>query len=53
MFLVNQNYFMCLIISLNVSQRTSGLCQIPDAANFTKVFIGLIPLNILTKSSVS
>ena len=36
---------MYLIISFNVSQRTSGLCQTPDAANFAKVFTGLIPLN--------
>ena len=52
MFLVNQKYFMYLI-SLNVSQKTSGLCQTPDAENFAKVFAGLIPLNILTKSSMS
>ena len=37
MFLVNQNYFVYLII-LNVSQRTPGLCQTPDAENFAKVF---------------
>ena len=51
-FLVNQKYFMYLI-SLDFSQRTPGLCQTPDAENFAKVFSGLIPLNILTKNSVS
>ena len=38
MFLVNYNYFVHLIISLNVSQRTSGLCQTPDAENSAKIF---------------
>ena len=32
MFLVNQKYFMFLIL-LIVSQRTSGLYQTPDAEN--------------------
>ena len=46
MLLVNQNYFVSLIaITLNVSQRTSGLYQTPDAENFAKSFSGLIPLN--------
>ena len=53
MFLVNDKYFVYLVISLNVSQRTSGLRQTPDAENFAKVFTGLIPLNILAKSSMS
>ena len=53
MFLANQNYFVYLIISLNVFQRTSGLCQTPDAGNFAKVFTGLRTLNILAKSFVS
>ena len=47
MYLVNQNYFVYLIISLNVSQKTSGFCQTPGAENFAKVFTGLIRLNIL------
>ena len=51
--LVNQNYFMFLIISLNASQRTSALCQATDAENFVEVFTALIPFNILAKSSVS
>ena len=41
------------LISLDFSQRTPGLCQTPDAENFANVFSGLIPLNILAKSSVS
>ena len=41
------------LISLNVSQRTSGLCQTPDADNFAKLFTGLISLNILVKNFVS
>ena len=28
------------LIPLDFSQRTSGLCQTPDAENFAKVFIG-------------
>ena len=53
MFLVNQNYFVYLLILLNISQRTSGLCQTPDAEIFAEVFTGLTPLNILAKSSVT
>ena len=30
-------FTILLMISLNVSQRTSGLCQTPDAENFAKV----------------
>ena len=44
---------MYVIISLNFSQRTSELCQTSDAENFAKVCTGLMPLNILAKSSVS
>ena len=48
MLLVNQNYFVSLItITLNASQRTSGLYQTPDAENFAKLFSGLIPLNTI------
>ena len=50
MFLVNQNYFVYLIIPLNVSQRISGFCKTPDAENFAKIFTGLIPF--LAKCSV-
>ena len=35
------------------SENLSTLRQTPDAENFAKVFTGLIPLNILAKSSVS
>ena len=45
MFLVNQKYFVQL--TLNVSYRTSGLCQTSDAENFAKLFTGLLPLNDL------
>ena len=43
MFLVNQNYFVYLVISLNVSQRTSGLlilklCEIIYWINTVKYF---------------
>ena len=38
------------MISLNVFQRTSRVCQTPYAENFGKVFTGLISLNILVKS---
>ena len=41
------------VISLNVSQRTSRLCQTRDAENFAKAFTGLLPLNILAKNSMS
>ena len=42
MFLVNRKYFVHLSIklSLNVSQRTSEICQTADGE-----FTGLIPLN--------
>ena len=53
MFLTNQNDFVSVIISSNVSQRTSGLSQTPDTENFAKVFTGLILLNILVERSVS
>ena len=41
------------LISLNISPRTSVVCQAPDAENFAKVFTGLRPSNILATSSVS
>ena len=53
MFLVKQNYFVYLIISLYASQRNLRLCQTPDAQNFAKEFTELILSNILTKSSLS
>ena len=43
MFLVNQCYLVQL--TLNVFQRTSGLCQTSDAENFAKLFNGFLPLN--------
>ena len=43
MFLVNQKYLVEL--TLNGSQRTSGLCQTSDAEYFAKLFTGLLLLN--------
>ena len=40
-------------MTLNISQRNSVLCQIPDGQIFSKVFRGLKPLNIYAKSSKS
>ena len=34
-------------------RELQGSVKYPDAENFAKVFTGLMPLNILAKSSVS